>query len=67
MLEHWYDALSQPLGIVLEVVSGDIEAARQALYKVRRESGDESLSGLSVRINPLAPDRELFLMKAAKR
>ena len=62
MLEFLYDALSQDIGIVIEVVSGDIEAVRQALYKARREAGDEELSCLSLRISPLNP-REIFIMR----
>jgi hypothetical protein len=62
MLEFWYEALSEPIGIVL--VTNNLEAAKQALYKARRDCGDSDLASLTIRVNPLAPDRELFIMKS---
>jgi hypothetical protein len=61
MLEHWYAALSAELGCVFDV--SDIDAAKQALYKARRESGDPSLEGLSIRVSPLHPTSQLWIVK----
>jgi hypothetical protein len=61
MLELWYEALASSIGIVLSV--SDINAAKQALYKARRESADPALDFLSIRVSPLAPQSELWIVK----
>lgn len=64
-LQLWYEALASDLGIVIS--TNNPEALRQVLYKARRESGDPALEGMSVRISPLLPDQEVWILRDDKK
>ena len=63
-LDFWYEALAAEFGIV--IATSDPEALRQRLYKARRESGDPDLDSLSVRISPLLPNEEIWIVNDKK-
>jgi len=64
-LEFWYLALGSQFGIVLAV--SDVELARQRLYQVRAKSGDPDLAGVTIRVSPVLPHEEIWLIKAAPK
>ncbi|HUP79527.1 MAG TPA: hypothetical protein VM260_13330 [Pirellula sp.] len=63
-LEFLYDALQSPFGIVLAV--DDPNRVKQALYRARVKSGDSSLAGLQIRVSPILPHEELWIVKDSK-
>jgi len=60
-LEFWYQALATPFGIVIAV--SDVEAAKQRLYQARAKSGDPALSAIQIRVSPVSPSEELWLVR----
>jgi hypothetical protein len=64
LLEKLYDALREPLGIVVE--TEDPERLRQRLYALRkaRIDDDPQLRVLSFLISPTNPGSELWIVKA---
>lgn len=60
MLELWYRALAEPIGVIL--VTNDRDVLRQALYRARRASGDADLDGLSLVLSP-TDDNQLWIIK----
>lgn len=60
-LEFWYEALNSPFGIVVAV--SDIEAGKQRLYQARAKSGDPALSAIQIRVSPVSPLEELWLVR----
>jgi hypothetical protein len=62
-LGHMLHAISVPYGVVLR--SNDPNRLRNALYSIRAEALPETpaLAGLAFRLNPLAPDSELWLIR----
>lgn len=62
LLEFLYDALRSPHGVIIE--TDDVERLRQKLYAERRKADDESLSVLALVPSPLAPQSELWIVKA---
>lgn len=63
-LEFLYDALQTPFGIVLAV--DDPNRVKQALYRARAKSGESSLAGLQIRVSPVLPNEELWIVKDLK-
>lgn len=63
-LSFWYEALSAEFGIIIS--TNNPEALRQALYKARREAGDPALDHMSIRISPLLPEEEVWIVKSSK-
>jgi hypothetical protein len=61
LLEYWYQAFASKVGIVVAV--SDVNAARQKLYQARTKSGDPDLDGVSIRVSPVLPTEELWLIK----
>jgi hypothetical protein len=61
-LELMYEALASEFGIVIAV--DDPERVKQALYRARSKSGEPSLAGLQIRVSPLCPNEELWIVKA---
>jgi hypothetical protein len=61
LLDLLYRALHAEYGIV--VTTNSIDRLRQKLYAVRRESGDEDLSLLSLVVSPTNPETELFILR----
>jgi hypothetical protein len=61
-MKYWYKAAKSAIGIVLTV--NDMRRAQQALYKARRESGDQSLQNLTIQTGP-SPG-ELWLVHKEK-
>lgn len=60
-LEFLYDALVSQFGIVLAV--DDPDRVKQALYRARQKSGESSLAGLQIRVSPVLPREELWIVK----
>lgn len=60
LLEYMYDALMQPLGIVMETSSP--ERLRQKLYNLRKQH-EPTFDNLSFVISPTAPDSQLWIIK----
>jgi len=60
MLEHLYNALASPFGIILEC--NDVRALRQRLYTERRAAQDPQLNLLSFVPSPFNP-QQLWLVK----
>ena len=65
LLEYWYLALGSPSGIVLAV--SDVDRTRQRLYQVRVKAGDPDLEGISIRVSPVLPQEEIWLIKQAPK
>lgn len=63
-LEFLYAAQASPHGVCVSV--DDVDKAKQALYRARRESGDISLSALAIRTSPFDPF-ELWIVKDAQK
>lgn len=61
-LAHLYDALEQPLGIVLQ--TDNPERLRQKLYEIRREMSP-TFDNISFVISPTGPQDQLWLVKKA--
>lgn len=61
-LEFLYQALASPLGVVIAV--SDAQKALQRLYQARAAAQDEALAGLQFRRSPIAPDTEIWIIKA---
>lgn len=61
LLECWYQAAASRFGIVLAV--SDPNAAKQRLYQVRAKAADPTLAGISIRVSPVLPNEELWLVK----
>jgi hypothetical protein len=61
MIEHWYTALREPVGLCLR--SNDRALLRQKLYAARREAKDEALEALSV-IFSIEDETHLWIIKA---
>jgi len=64
MLELLYEALASRYGII--VATNNPEALRQQLYKARREAADPDLQQLSIRISPLLPKQEVWIVRNAQ-
>lgn len=62
LLQHLYDALHEPVGIVISADDGDAERLRQRLYALRKQSADKSLDDLAFIISPTVPG-ELWLVR----
>lgn len=60
-LSFWYQALASPLGVSLAV--SDIDHAKQALYRARAAANDPQLSKLQLRVSPVLPKEELWIVK----
>ncbi len=60
MLEHLYNALRSPLGIILEC--NNVSRLRQQLYAERRAAEDPALNDLSFVPSPLNP-QHLWVVK----
>jgi len=60
-LEFWYAALASKFGVVVAV--SDIEHGKQRLYQARAKSGDAALAGIQIRVSPVLPREELWLVK----
>lgn len=60
-LEFWYAAQASQYGVVLAV--SDIALAKSKLYQARSKSGDPALSGIQIRVSPVLPHEELWLVK----
>lgn len=60
-----YEALGSVHGIVIEV--DDIERARQALYRYRREARDPDLEVLAIIPSPLVKNQLWIVRKTAIR
>ena len=60
-LELWYAALGSPFGIIVQ--TSDPEKAKQRLYHLRKEAGDQDLYELSIVTSPTAPTSELWIVK----
>ena len=56
-----YQALQQPIGIAVQ--TNDVMRARAMLYKARAEANDLALARLQLRINPLAAQSEIFIVR----
>jgi len=65
MLEFLYQALNSNLGIILS--TNNPEALRQQLYKARREAQDSTLDSLSIRISPVSPKDEVWIVKDGQK
>lgn len=63
-LEILYAALGETYGVV--VATSNPALARQKLYQARAKSGDPDLAHLQIRVNPMLPDRELFVVQGPK-
>lgn len=63
-LEFLYDANASQFGIVLAV--DDPDRVKQALYRARSKSGEPSLAGLQIRVSPILPREELWIVKQNK-
>lgn len=55
-----YRALGEPIGLLLQV--SDVGRARQMLYQVRTETGDQDLAGLQLRVSTI-PGGNLLIVK----
>lgn len=64
-LEFWYAALHSQLGVVLAV--SDPEHVRAKLYQARAKSGDRALEGLQLRISPILPQEEVWILHSQKK
>ena len=62
VLEYFYQALSTPIGIVLQCPEGSRDYWRNRLYNARREAGDEALNAIQVRFSPIT-ETELWLVR----
>jgi hypothetical protein len=60
MLELWYQALAEPIGLVIETNNPDRYKAR--LYRAREESGDPALKALSIVQSPTTPN-QIWIIK----
>jgi hypothetical protein len=60
-VELLYRALAAPIGIA--VLCSDATRARNSLYVARAKLADPLLDRLQVRVNPLLPAKELWLIK----
>lgn len=58
LLEHLYDALHSPLGIIIE--TDDPEFLRQKLYPLRKDRPE--FANLAFVISPTHPDTELWIL-----
>lgn len=63
-LTLWYEALGQPLGVVVE--TNDVENCRQKLYALRREANDRDLDSLGIVISPDKPGQIWIVKKQVK-
>lgn len=61
-LNHLYEALGSPFGVVVQC--SHTEKARQAYYKLRKESADPDLESLSILQSPTDP-LALWIVKKA--
>lgn len=52
LLQHLYDALRSPVGIIISADDGDTERLRQRLYALRKQSSDKSLDELALILSP---------------
>lgn len=62
MIEHWYAALREEIGVVVEV-TGDREAARQKLYAARVDAMDPDLECLQILVSPVAANQLWIVRK----
>lgn len=60
-LEFWYEALASQYGVVIAV--SDVNAVKQKLYQARAKSGDPALSDIQIRVSPVSPTEELWLVR----
>jgi len=60
-LEFWHLAAASQYGIVIAV--SDVGRAKQLLYQARSKAGDPALSGIQIRVSPVLPNEELWLVK----
>jgi hypothetical protein len=67
MLELWYAALASPLGVVVDVVEGTTEQARQKLYAARANAEDPDLAALSLVVSPSTPNQIWILKRAPSK
>lgn len=61
MLNLLYEALASEYGKV--IVTTDVQALQQALYRERARANDEALANLSLVPSPINPDEELWIVK----
>ena len=61
LLEYWYDALKQPVGLILR--TSDVEALKQRLYAARRAASDPRLIDLTLATSPDFPESELWIVR----
>lgn len=64
VLEYWYKALGQQVGIV--IVSSDTKRLMSQLYVARREAQDPDLMKLSICTSPTSPDELWIVHKTVK-
>lgn len=62
LLQHLYDALRAPIGVVVAADDGDVERLRQRLYALRRNAGDKSLDALAFIVSPTTAG-ELWIVR----
>lgn len=60
LLHFWYQALSSPCGIEIEV--HEFEPIRQKLYRARVEAADTDLEAIAICASPFDP-MKLWLVK----
>lgn len=65
LLEYWYAALAEPVGVVLR--TDDRDRLRAKLYAARREAVDEKLSSLSIIFSPTAEDEVWIMHNASEK
>lgn len=61
-LEFLYQAEASIYGISIAV--NEPVRAKNALYRARRDSGDDTLRNIQIRTSPVNPTGELWLVKA---
>lgn len=65
MLNLLYEALASEYGKV--IVTTDVLALQQSLYRERAKAQDPALDALSLVPSPISPDEELWIVKKEKR
>lgn len=63
LADFWHSALAEPVGLCLEIVTGDLERLRQRLYQVRQKLQDPDLHELFLAPDPDRPKTHLWITK----
>lgn len=59
LLELWYRALREPIGIKVTVT--DTDRAKAKLYAARKDADDPALAALMIQTSPLNPKGEVWI------